>query len=130
MKTLSFLGLFCGLVALFLPSASAQNSGQAGPSEGGTRSILITISIPPLLNSPFTATVNTVWTIRSGDGTSRTIKNHRTIARDSAGRIFQERRYLTPDGDKQETRITQLEFSDPTTHQIYFCHPDGYVCEL
>jgi hypothetical protein len=92
--------------------------------------MLVSISIPPLLNAPFTATVSTVWTIRYGDGTSRTIKNHRNIARDGAGRIFQERRYLTPDGDKQETPITQLEYSDPTTHQIYFCHPDGHVCEL
>jgi hypothetical protein len=130
MKTVAFRRLLCGFVALSLPSASAQNSNQVGPSEGGTRPRLISIFIPPLLNVPFTATVITVWTIRYGDGTSRTIKNHRTIARDSAGRIFQERRYLTPDGDKQETAITQLECSDPTTHQIYICDPDGHVCEL
>jgi hypothetical protein len=130
MKILGFLGLLCGFVALSLPSASAQNSGQVGLAEGGTRQMLISIFIPPLPNAPFTATVTSVWTIRYGDGTSRTIRNHRTIARDSAGRIFQERRYLTPDGDKQETAITQLEFSDPTTHQIDICHPDGHVCEL
>jgi hypothetical protein len=130
MKTFGFLGVLCGLVALSLPSASAQNSNQMGPSEGSTRPILVSISIPPLLNAPFTATVTTVWTIRYGDGTSRTIKNHRTIARDSAGRIFQERRYFTPDGDKEETAITQIEYSDPTTHQMYICHPDGHVCEL
>jgi hypothetical protein len=130
MKTVGFLGLLCGFVALSLSSASAQNSGQVGPSEGGTRARLISISIPPLLNAPFTATVNTVWTIRSADGSSQIIKNHRTIARDSEGRIFQERRWLTPDGDTQETAITQLEFSDPTTHQTYICHPDGHVCEL
>jgi hypothetical protein len=130
MKTPGFLRLLCGLVALSLPSASAQNSGQMGLAEGGTRQRLISIFIPPLLTAPFIATVTTVWTIRYGDGTSRTIKNHRTIARDSDGRIFQERRYFTPDGDKQETAITQLEYSDPTTHQIYICHPDGHVCEL
>jgi hypothetical protein len=129
-KTAGFLCFLFGLVALSLPSASAQNSDQVGRAEGGTRPTLVSISIPPLLNAPFTATVNTVWTIRHGDGTSGTIKNHRTIARDSAGRIFQERRRLTPDGDQQETAITQLEFSDPTTHQIYICHPDGHVCEL
>jgi hypothetical protein len=130
MKTLGFLGLLCCFVALSLPSASAQNSNQVGPSEGGTMPRLISIFIPPLLNAPFTATVTTVWTVRYGDGSSRTIKNHRTIARDSAGRIFQERRYFTPDGDKEETAITQIEYSDPTTHQIYICHPDGHVCEL
>jgi hypothetical protein len=130
MKTLGFLGLLCGFVALSLPSASAQNSNQVGRSEGATMPRLVSIFIPPLLNAPFTAIVTTVWTIRFGDGNSRTIKNHRTIARDSAGRIFQERRYFTPDGDKEETAITQIEYSDPTTHQIYICHPDGHVCEL
>ena len=130
MKTLDFLGLLCGIVASSLPSASSQNSNQVGPAEGGTRMTLISISIPPLLNAPFTAIVTTVWTSRSADGTSRTIKNHRTIARDSVGRIFQERRYLSPDGDKQETAISQLEYSDPTTLMKYFCHPDGHVCEL
>jgi hypothetical protein len=130
MKTLGFLSLLCGLVALSPPSVSAQNSTQVGPAEGAIRPRLISISIPPLLTAPFIATVTTLWTIRYGDGTSRTIKNHRTIARDSDGRIFQERRYFTPDGDKQETAITQLEFSDPTTHLMYICHPDGHVCEL
>jgi hypothetical protein len=130
MKTLGFLGLLCGFVALSLPPASAQNSNQMGRSEGATIPRLTSIFIPPLLNAPFTATVTTVWTIRFGDGTSRTIKNHRTIARDGAGRIFQERRYFTPDGDKEETAVTQIEYSDPTTHQIYICHPDGHVCEL
>jgi len=130
MKTVGFLGVLFGFAALSIPCASAQNSDQVRRAEGGTRPTLISISIPPLLNAPFTATVNTVWTVRSGDGTSSTVKNHRTIARDSAGRIFQERRELTPDGDKQETAITQLEYSDPTMHQKYFCHPDGHVCEL
>jgi hypothetical protein len=130
MKTVGFLGFLFGFAALSIPSASAQNSDQVRRAEGGTRPTLVSISIPPLLNAPFTATVNTVWTIRLGDGTSGTVKNHRTIARDSAGRIFQERRALTPDGDKQETAITQLEFSDPTTRQKYFCDPDGHVCEL
>jgi hypothetical protein len=99
------------------------------PSEGGTTPRLVSISIPPLLNAPFTATVTTIWSSRSGEGTTDTVKNRRTIARDSAGHIFQERRQLTPDGDKQETAIAQLEISDPTTHQKYFCHPGGHDCE-
>ena len=130
MKTVGFLGFLFGFAALSIPSARAQNSDQVRRGEGGTRQTLVSISIPPLLNAPFTATVNTVWIIRRGDGTSDTVKNHRTIARDSAGRIFQERRQLTPDGDKQQTAITQLEFSDPTSHGKYFCNPDGRVCEL
>lgn len=131
MKIVGFLALLTGFAVLSVPFASAQTSEQPRRApEGATGETLVSIYIPPLVDAPFTATVNTEWTRHLEDGTSVTIKNHRTIARDGAGRIFQERRYLTPDGDKQQTAISQLEFSNPTTHEIYFCHPDGHICEL
>jgi hypothetical protein len=130
MKTVSYLTLLIGFASLSIPSASAQTSGQVQHfQEGFTRQTLVSISILPLLNAPFTATVTTVWTTHTADGTTSTIKNHRTIARDSAGRIFQERRHLTPDGDKRQTGISQLEFSDPSSHEQYICNPNGRVCE-
>jgi hypothetical protein len=129
MKTLGFLALLAGFGALSIASVSAQNAQQRAP-EGATRPILISIFIPPVTNAPFTATVNTVWTGRAPDGSAHTRKNHRTVARDSAGRIFQERRRLTPDGDKQETAITELDFINPTSHEQIVCDPDGRVCEI
>src|SRR6202046_4395643 len=131
MKTLGFLALLIGLAALSIASVSAQNAQQMRPAqEGGTQSRLVSIFIPPVANAPFSATVTTVWTTYTADGTMGTIKNHRTIARDSAGRIFQERRFFSPNGDKRETAISQLEFSDPVSHQEYFCHPEVRACEL
>ena len=131
MKTLGFLALLVGFAALSVPSAYAQTSQRVTPAqEGGTRSVLVSIVIPPVANAPFTATVTTVWTTYMADGTIATIKNHRTIARDSAGRIFQERRFFSPNGDKRETAISQLEFSDPVLHQEYFCHPEVHACEI
>lgn len=129
MKTLGFTALLAGVAALFIASVSAQNLQQRAP-EGGTRPILVSIFIPPVVDAPFTATVNTIWTGRAPDGSTYTVKNHRTIARDSAGRIFQERRRLTPDGDKQETAITELDFINPTSHEQVVCDPDGHVCEI
>src|ERR1700735_4554548 len=111
-------------------TALAQAGGTAHAPDGGVRQTIQSITIPPLQGAPFTAIVTTEWTRIMPDGTTATLKNHRLIARDSAGRIFEERRYFTPDGDKKETAITQIEYSDPTTHQIYICHPDGHVCEL
>jgi outer membrane lipoprotein-sorting protein len=60
MKTLGFLPLLVGFAAVSIPSVSAQNSQQVRPlQEGGTRQILLSIFIPPVVNAPFTATLNT-----------------------------------------------------------------------
>jgi|SRR5579862_76022 len=132
MRRTSLLLLFAGLAAAFsIPSlvAQAPQDGLHAPS-GGTRSILQSLAVPPLANAPFTATVRTTWVRRFDDGSTQTIQNHRTIARDNLGRIYQQRRNLYPEGDPRDNRITQIEISDPQTHEIYFCHPIQRTCEL
>jgi len=131
MKTTGFLAFLICFAALSVPAAFAQASDEVTHApDGGTREMLVSIFIPPLANAPFTATVNTEWTRHLENGTTITIKNRRTVARDGAGRIYEERRYLSPDGDKHQTAIRQLEFSDPTSHEIYICNPSTHVCEL
>jgi hypothetical protein len=131
METAGHLVFLIAFAVLSIPSAIAQTSEEVRHApDGGTREMIISIFIPPIPNAPFTATVNTEWTRRFENGATSTIKNHRTVARDSTGRIFQERRYLTPDGDKHQTPITQLEFSDPSSHELYICKPAPHVCEL
>jgi hypothetical protein len=131
MKTIGLLPFLIAFAVLSIPSAIGQTSEEVRHApDGGTREMIVSIFIPPIPNAPFTATVNTEWTRRLENGATSTIKNHRTVARDSTGRIFQERRYLTPDGDKHQTPITQLEFSDPSSHELYICKPATRVCEL
>ena len=100
------------------------------PPDGGTREMLISILIPSLPNAPFTATVNTEWIRQLPDGSTITLKNHRAIARDAAGRIFQERRALVPDDGKVQSGVTQIEISDPITHELYICMPYGRTCQV
>lgn len=100
------------------------------PQDGGTREVLISILIPSLSNAPFTATLNTTWVKRLGDGTEITLKNHRKISRDTLGRIFQERRVLLPDDGKSESPVSQIEISDPVKHELYICMPSEHVCQL
>jgi thiol-disulfide isomerase/thioredoxin/outer membrane lipoprotein-sorting protein len=58
MKTVGFLAFLFAVAAASIPSAPAQNSQQVTRlPEGGTRP-LVSIFIPPLLNAPFTATLN------------------------------------------------------------------------
>jgi hypothetical protein len=100
------------------------------PPDGGTREVLISILIPSMANAPFTATVNTEWIRQLPDGSTITLKNHRTIARDAAGRIFQERRALVPGDGQAASGVTQIEISDPVAHELYICLPYGHTCQL
>jgi len=130
MKSIPILSLACFLL---LPNslslAQAPQQPQRVP-DGGTREVLISILIPSLPNAPFTATVNTEWIRQLPDGSTITLKNHRAIARDTAGRIFQERRALIPDDGKTQSGITQIEISDPVTHELYICMPHGRTCQV
>lgn len=117
-----------GLVAIGLV-ASAQNSGER-PPDGGSREVLVSILIPSLPNAPFSAVVNTESIRQLANGTSITLKNHRAIARDRAGRIFQERRLLVPEDGKHESVVTQIEISDPVAHELFICMPKEQVCQV
>jgi hypothetical protein len=95
--------LFAALLILPNLQSIAQAPSRAQrPPDGGTREVLVSIFIPSLANAPFTATVNTESVRQLADGTTITLNNHRAIARDKAGRIFQERRLLVPDDGKHE----------------------------
>ncbi|HEY2544694.1 MAG TPA: hypothetical protein VGI46_01375 [Candidatus Acidoferrum sp.] len=109
--------------------AQATRTPQHAP-DGGTRETFASIFIPSTPDAPFTATVNTEWIRQLPDGNSITLKNHRTIARDTTGRIFQERRYFVPDDGKKESFVTQTEISDPASHELYICLPREQVCRL
>ena len=123
------------LSATFLLSSASFCAAQAPPApqhapDGGTRETFASIFIPSRPNAPFTATVNTEWVRLMRDGSSITLKNHRAIARDASGRIFQERRYFVPDDGKHESTVTQIEISDPASHEQYICVPREQVCRL
>lgn len=98
--------------------------------DGGVRETLQSIDIPTLTNAPFTANVDTEWTKIMPDGTTATQKNHRTVARDTSGRVFQERRFFAPEGDKLPTQLSQLEYMDPNRHEYYRCVPREKTCYL
>ncbi|MDP9337773.1 MAG: hypothetical protein M3P45_02780 [Acidobacteriota bacterium] len=120
-----------GLLLLAHSITFAQSPAAAQrPPDGGTREVLISILIPSLPNAPFTATVKTEWIRRLADGSTITLTNHRAIARDRSGRIFQERRLLVPDNQQQDSPITQIEISDPVSHQLYICVPQELVCQV
>lgn len=126
------LALFLAVIAvLSVRTMCAQSSSEAvhAPS-GGVQTTVVSISVPPLPGAPFTATVTTEWKRTLDDGSTITIGNRRTIARDNSGRVFQERRNLYPAGDPRENEIDRLEFADPRARTRTTCWPRAHVCEV
>lgn len=119
-------------VVLALPLAVCQQSAEDAPHapDGNTMERINNIDITPVENAPFAATVTAEWTRKLEDGGTMTISNHRAVARDSSGRIFQERRFLIPGGDKNPSPLSELDFSDPNLHELYICFPSIRVCRL
>ena len=131
MRRIPILVFILSLTATYSVSRAQQTAADAPHAPDGTTMERINnIDIPPLPNAPFTATVTAGWTRTLEDGGTLTTQNHRMVARDSSGRIFQERRYLIPNGDTKTSPLSELDFSDPTLHELYICFPAERVCRL
>lgn len=122
---LALLLLFSGTSLVLAQTQEVQR-----PPDGGAVQRIISIFIPSMPNAPFTATVSTEWTRPLADGTTIAWKNHRIIARDTTGRIFQERRWFVAAAKQDEPGLMQIEISDPASHQLYICRPGPRVCDL
>jgi hypothetical protein len=120
----SIVFLWAGSVVL----THAQQAQHA--PDGGTREMLQSIAIPPLPNAPFSATVQTEWTKYLADGATQLIQNHRQIARDSLGRVFQERATFVPKGSSIPSQVTRTELAEPSTQTVALCETRTRVCEL
>jgi len=116
--------------------AQAQSKQQQLPSQtqaqdGGSSQMLQSIVVPNLPNAPFTVTLHTEWVRGSSDTGKVSVVNQRRIARDSSGRIFQERWYLVPKDGEMKSHMTAIQISDLENHTLYTCMMDGrHVCDL
>jgi hypothetical protein len=104
------------------PPGSQQNVEELYAEDGGARGdTLESIVIPPKPKAPFTLLLETEWARGLADGGTITTANKRRIARDSEGRIYQERWFLVPKNGKAESRMTTIQISDPITNTLHSC---------
>ena len=89
-----------------------------GGAHGG---VLESIVIPPKVNAPFTLLLQTEWVRILPDGGTITTVNQRHIARDTEGRIYEERWFLVPKDGKVESQMTTIQISDSNNHTLYNC---------
>ena len=98
--------------------------------DGGTREVLESIAIPPLANAPFSGTLVTEWTRPMADGGSYTLTNRRRIARDSTGRIYEERWLLVPKGSDIKSSMNFIQIVDPVNRTLTTCSTFHKRCDL
>jgi hypothetical protein len=106
--------------AMAAPAQTAEQSATMHVPDGGSRLEIQSIQILPLTGAPFSAIVHTEVIRTLADGTTVSEKNRRIVARDSSGRVFQQRAFFYPDGDTNP-RIRALQYEDPNTHELYDC---------
>ena len=127
------LWVFFLVAAIPLALPAQQESSAPGPRDGGASEVLKSIYIPPLHDSPFSATVHTEWARPLAGGGTSTIVNQRKVVRDRDGRIYQERWLLVPKNGKIPSEMNLVQIYDPNQHTGYDCfmlgRQKGY-CDL
>jgi len=132
LRTALILLLLFTTITLCAPAQSQRLPPvQSQIEDGGSNQTLQSIVVPNLPNAPFTVTLDTEWVRGSSDTGKVTVVNQRRIARDSAGRVFQERWYLVPKNGNMKSYMTAIQISDSEAHTLYTCRMDGsHVCDL
>jgi hypothetical protein len=125
--------LTCLLLASSLVAA-AQQSQPAHPAfpaqDGGMRTVLESIVVPPIPNAPFTATLVTEWARPAGGSATITLINQRQLARDAAGRLYEQRWELVPKNGDVKSHMNWIQIADPAQHTLYNCNVSTQVCDL
>ena len=114
---------------IMLPQAPVPSNTRT-PADGGVRQVLESIFIPPKPNTPFTLTLDTEWTRPLANGGTYTLVNERHIARDTSGRVYEERWYLVPKNGKVESTMNYIQIADPAQHTLYNCQVELKKCVL
>ena len=119
------------VLSLLSVAAGFYSYGQAAapmpPDYRGVSVRIPGVFVTPVPNAPFSATVEIVSKQKLEDGSLniRTTVNH--IARDAAGRIYNERRQLVPPTFKGEPILLSAHIYDPATRLSTFLDPFSHL---
>jgi hypothetical protein len=109
------------------PANVTFSDGGASPRGSGP---MESIFIPPLKEAPFSLVLATEWSRPMANGGTFTLANQRRIARDSRGRIYQERWILVPKGGDIQSTMNVFQITDPVEHTWLNCSTRTHICEL
>jgi len=100
-----------------------------GP-DGDTRIRVAGIEILPAAGKPFSGRDNIEWTRSLEDGSVVKTHLYATLARDSQGRIYRERRKFVPVDSKQESEQIEIILLDPVAHTRTNCVVATHGCTI
>lgn len=111
---------------LFLAAAaiaSSQQVRETPPTYAGPFTLVPGVFVTPIAGAPFSATVVIKSEQPLADGTVETQVTQTRIARDSKGRIRNERHMLMPEGAQGMPPLISVHIFDPATRISYFFNP-------
>jgi len=110
------------------PSLRAQESAtQNPPPYRGVQTHVDGVFVTPVPNVPLTAVAEVESTQVLDDGSSISKKTFNNIARDSQGRIYNERRTMVPVTSNAPPELISFHIFDPTTKLNTFLEPETHL---
>ncbi|ADV81793.1 hypothetical protein AciPR4_0960 [Terriglobus saanensis SP1PR4] len=113
----------CALAA----SALAQVGVTTPAAYRGVMTVVDGVYVTPIPNIPMTATVDISSMRILPDGTQELRKTLNEIARDSRGRIYNERRAMVPVTFEGKSSLQSAHIFDPQTRQSVFLNPHTHL---
>jgi hypothetical protein len=123
-RTSLSLALLLSATAL---TAQAPNQQRMPPDYRGVQTVVPGIFVTPIPNAPFTATVDIISHEKLPNGTENVRTTSAQIARDSSGRIYNERRMLVPVTFKGQPMLLSAHIFDPATRLNIFLDPQTRI---
>ncbi len=108
---------------------TAQQVREQPPLYPGPFSIVPGVFVTPVPGLPFTATVIIESKVALEDGTTQTRLSQALIARDTNGRIRNERHALVPEGSQGMPPLLSVHVFDPTTRISTVMNPFTHIAQ-
>jgi hypothetical protein len=116
--------LVAGVTAFLIPAVFPQESKDLAPRPyRGVEQQVDGVFVTPVSGAPFSAVVEIESTLSLQDGTTVAKKTINNIARDSSGRIYNERRRMMPSSFTGTPQLLRFHIYDPSTRQNTFLDP-------
>jgi hypothetical protein len=112
---------------LFSPTAFCQEAAATPPPYRGVEQHIAGVFVTPVANIPFTAIAEVESSQVLPDGSTEQKRTFNNIARDSAGRIYNERRTLVPSSFNGTPQVVSIHLYDPQNRLSTFMDPFTHI---
>lgn len=119
-----------GLCLSCAVAAQEQAATVPPPPTAGVNGHIEGLTIPPLSGHPFSGRLVVRLTNQWPDGTTVRSEFFNVVARDSQGRVHQERRRIEPQGAGRESRLTSVTIWDTPQRTKIACETAERRCQL